>query len=382
MATGRVPTTANSPLTAKGDLFGYSTTQARVAVGSDGDTLVADSAATVGLRYSGGVGLANPVINGGFDIWQRGTSVSLAASTSVANSYTADRFQMPTNANQACTVSRQATGDTTNLPNIQYCARIQRNSGQTGTGNLNPSSSLESVNSIPFAGKVVTFSFYARKGADFSDADSTVAVVVASGTGTDQNIQNGFTSQSAFINSSALLTATWQRFTFTGTVSTSATQIGFYWTFAPTGTAGAADYFEVTGVQLDVGSTALPFRRSGGTIQGELAACQRYFYREESSSTSGFNFATGTYYNTTDANLWKQFPVQMRGTPTFSGTVGSLVVYANGASKTPTGLALSQASKYGAMVYTTGITGATGGWACIFQTSSTTNTILDFSAEL
>jgi hypothetical protein len=43
MATGRVPTTANSPLTAKGDLFGYSTTQARVAVVYNGETLVADS---------------------------------------------------------------------------------------------------------------------------------------------------------------------------------------------------------------------------------------------------------------------------------------------------------------------------------------------------
>jgi hypothetical protein len=51
MATGRVPTTANSPLTAKGDLFGYSTTQARVAVGNDGETLVADSSQATGLKY-------------------------------------------------------------------------------------------------------------------------------------------------------------------------------------------------------------------------------------------------------------------------------------------------------------------------------------------
>ncbi len=52
MATGRVPTTANSPLTAKGDLFTYSTTQARLAVGNDGDTLLADSSTTTGLRYN------------------------------------------------------------------------------------------------------------------------------------------------------------------------------------------------------------------------------------------------------------------------------------------------------------------------------------------
>jgi hypothetical protein len=52
MATGRVPTTANSPLTAKGDLFGYSTTQARLAVGANGTVLTADSAEATGLKWA------------------------------------------------------------------------------------------------------------------------------------------------------------------------------------------------------------------------------------------------------------------------------------------------------------------------------------------
>jgi hypothetical protein len=51
MATGRVPTTANSPLTAKGDLFTYSTAPARLAVGNNGESLVADSSTSTGLRY-------------------------------------------------------------------------------------------------------------------------------------------------------------------------------------------------------------------------------------------------------------------------------------------------------------------------------------------
>ena len=72
MATGRVPTTANSPLTAKGDLFGYSTTQARVAVGNDGETLVADSSTSTGLRYQAtNEAGKNCIINGGMDIFQR-----------------------------------------------------------------------------------------------------------------------------------------------------------------------------------------------------------------------------------------------------------------------------------------------------------------------
>jgi hypothetical protein len=52
MATGRVPTTANSPLTAKGDLFTYSTAPARLAVGNDGETIVADSSTATGLKWA------------------------------------------------------------------------------------------------------------------------------------------------------------------------------------------------------------------------------------------------------------------------------------------------------------------------------------------
>jgi hypothetical protein len=51
MATGRIPTTANSPLTAKGDLFTFSTGSAKLAVGANGTTLVADSSEATGLKW-------------------------------------------------------------------------------------------------------------------------------------------------------------------------------------------------------------------------------------------------------------------------------------------------------------------------------------------
>jgi hypothetical protein len=309
----------NSIVDAKGDLIAASAndTPARLAVGANGETLVADSAATTGLRYSATPSASNPVINSAFQVWQRGTSISLAASTSIANSYTADRFQMPTGTNQACTVSRQATGDSTNLPSIQYCGRFQRNSGQTGVANaLNPSYNLETLDSIRFAGKVITFSFYARAGANFSQASNALGVVVVSGTGTDQNLQNGYTSQSAAINSSATLTTTWQRFTFTSAsaVSSTATQLGFYFPWQPVGTAGAADYFEITGIQIDVGSVALPYRTYAGTIQGELSAAQRYYYRTSGATTYGFG-GTGTANTTSQAYISVNLPVTMRTAP-------------------------------------------------------------------
>ena len=316
MATGRVPTTANSPLTAKGDLFTYSTTQARLAVGNDGDTLLADSSTTTGLRYNPQNALANPVINGGFDIWQRGTSIA-----SIANvNYTADRHQFFRGAYAlGATISRQTTGDTTNLPNIQYCARVQRDSGNTSTQSMNFSSSIETANALPFAGKTVTLSFYARKGANFSDASSGLFMALYSGTGTDQSITGTYTGLTTVASNTVTLTTSWQRFVITGTIASTATEIAYQCGYTPVGTAGAADYYEVTGVQIDLGtytaSTAPTFRRSGGTLQGELAACQRYFQAVEAGASYGpFGSAFAFSTNTIMFNYgWK---VKMRTNPT------------------------------------------------------------------
>jgi hypothetical protein len=242
---------------------------------------------------------------------------------------------MPTNANQACTVSRQATGDTTNLPNIQYAARFQRNSGQTGTGTLNPSYNLETADSVPYAGKQITLSFYARAGANFSQASNALGVIAVIGTGTDQNLQNGYTGQSGIINSTATLTTTWQRFTFTtaAAISSSTSQIGFYFPWQPTGTAGAADYFEITGIMINVGTTALPYRRNAGTIQGELAACQRYYFRYTQNAAYQ-PYGTGFNYSATQSNQVITLPVTMRTTPSLGFSAANQFAIQHGAAVT------------------------------------------------
>lgn len=310
----------NTIVDAKGDLISASAadTPARLAVGNNGDTLVANSSASVGLSWNPPVGsLAQPVINGGMDVWQRGTSISVSASTTP---YTADRWQIATGANQASTVSRQATGDTTNLPNIQYAARIQRNSGQTGTSAIPFVQSFETTNSIPLAGKVVTVSFYARKGADYSATSSQLGLDLISGTGTDQNrVTTGYTGNANVFSSGVTLTTSWQRFALTGTVPATATELATYFIFTPTGTASTNDYFELTGVQIDVGtwtaSTAPTFRRSGNTLGGELAACQRYFVRYGGEATNAA-IGNATFYSNTGGIGYLNFPVEMRIVPT------------------------------------------------------------------
>ena len=299
----------NSIVNAKGDLIGASAndTPAILSVGANGETLVADSSTSTGLRYTAGTVQANPILNSAFDIWQRGTSQSFAASS--YNVYSADRWALGVGANQAMTISRQATGDTTNLPSIQYCLRFQRNSGQTGTSPVSTFQSIETTNSIPYAGKTVTISFYARKGANYSGGSDVLQAILYSGTGTDQSIYSGFTGVATLISQNATLTSNWQRFSYTATVAATATQLALGFQYTPSGTAGAADYFEATGVQIDIGSTALPFRRNGATIQGELAACQRYYFRTY-STTQPYNYFFA--YSTTQIQGNWNLPVTMR----------------------------------------------------------------------
>ena len=181
----------NSIINAKGDLIAGSSndTPAILTAGNNGETLVADSSTSTGLRYQAPV-QQNPVLNSAFQVWQRGTSFVASSATT---GYTADRW-LGYRSVAGGTISRQVTGDTTNLPNIQYCARVQRDSGNSSTATINFYNAFESVNSIPFAGRTVTLSFFARAGANYSP--TTTNVLLQTGTGTDQNPISGFTGSS------------------------------------------------------------------------------------------------------------------------------------------------------------------------------------------
>jgi hypothetical protein len=281
----------------------------------------------------------NVVLNSSFQIWQRGTS---GAATSGSGTYVADRWSglligaTPTN-----TITRQVTNDTTNLPFIQYCLRYQRTTGQTATGTMYLTQSLESVNSIPFAGKSVTLSFYARAGANYSSASSVLTATVSSGTGTDQNVNSGFTGSASVISQNATLTTTWQRFSYTATVGATATQLATLFQYSPTGTAGAADYFEVTGVQLEVGSQASPYAPAGnGNIQAELAACQRYYYRVNAITTGDWMSLLGTGGSATTVFFNMPIKSSMRVLPTSIDYANVRVFDGTNAASTVTALVI------------------------------------------
>ena len=320
----------------------------------------------------------NGVLNSGFNVWQRGTSIAVAASS---NPYTCDRWKMSLASGASYTVSRQATGDTTNLPFIQYCARVQRDSGQTGVNANYFIQGIETVNSIPFAGKTVTFSFYARKGANFSAASDVLTFLVAYGTGTDQDPAGAYTGQANAINTTATLTTTWQRFTATATMPATATEIKTFFTYTPTGTASTNDYYEVTGVQLEVGSQNSPYTPAGSSYQAELAMCQRYY----NSLVSGNSLMVGmaAFYSATQIYVGISFPVTMRTAPTLVSTSGTdyYISDRNAGTDSFNSFTIIYASTQTAMIYNTSEISSVAGQAGIVRTNNASAAIA-FSAEL
>jgi hypothetical protein len=269
----------------------------------------------------------NAIINGSMDIVQRGTNFPITLNTTT---YTLDRWCARRGANGE-TITQQDTSDNTNLPFLKKCLRIQRNSGDTSTTLMSISQSLETINSTLFAGRTVTVSFYARRGANFSATSNVFNCDVYTGTGTNENVVMGYTGSAQSGQVVTTLTTTWQRFSGSVNIPSTATEIALYFNYTPTGTAGAADFVEITGVQLELGTTATDFSRNGSTFQGELAACQRYYFKLPGSNNI---FYAGFNNSTTEAYSAIPLPVTMRIRPTTTVTsaASNLAVRVSGGS--------------------------------------------------
>ena len=239
-----------------------------------------------------GLGFRNVLINGDFRVWQRGTSFTWSS----GQPYTADRWCITPGGTAAFSASRQ----TASLDGFQYCFRLQRTAANTNTSALYVSQPIETITSIPLANKQITFSFNARAGANFSAASSILNVRIITGTGTDGNfLVATLTGQATLLDTTATLTTSWQKFTYSVLVPSGVNQIQPVLLYTPSGTAGAADYFEITGVQLEQNYQPTPFEQR--PIGTELALCQRYYQRFTSSSGGPGIFCLGMFGGGTSA---------------------------------------------------------------------------------
>jgi hypothetical protein len=375
----------NTLVDAKGDLITATADNvpARLAKGADGTVLVSDSTTSTGLAWqpNGAQHYAgkNFVVNGGFDIFQRSSSPTTGSTISGGSGYALDRWNVWNTAPSGSIVmSRQTSG----LTGIQYCARFQRPAGNTAGLNF-LGQPIETSSSILLAGKTVTVSFYARKGADYSDAASALQAQLWQNTTTDaslQTIEGG--SRSTAGSMAATLTGSWQRYTFTASVASTTTQLAVVFYGSTVGTAGANDYFEITGVQLEQSSVATSFSRAAATVGGELNLCRRYFWR---MGVGGGEVVIGQggYYSATAFYSSVQFPVEMRTTPSFFAASGTNYyrISRNGAVDEFNSLQSQGSNTQFSWIFNNTETSGTAGWWGLLSFYSP-NAIVDWSAEL
>jgi hypothetical protein len=334
----------------------------------DATTNPSGTTGTVGwYEYRGGAPLSqNYIINGAFDIWQRGTSATTAGYGS------ADRFMHTVSAGPA-TISRS-----TDVPSNEFVYSLSFAS----TSGTNPfiCQRIESANSVNIAGKTVTLSIWAKSTVGTGPLIWDAAYPTATDNWTSETYDTGGTF------AATMTVGTWTRYSATFTANALATRgyrINMYRNVTTTSTTTL-----YTGVQLEAGAVATSFRRNAPSIQGELAACQRYYYRSISNglySTLGTGYATST----TNAIFFIPLPVTMRSAPTttldWTGTASNY--RANQASNSPV---LSATPTLDSNFITPnsvslGITVASGlttGQGTLLQGNNTTTAYLGFSAEL
>jgi len=262
--------------------------------------------------------LKNRIINGAMQIWQRGTSVS---GTYV---YGTDRWATLPFA--TCNIAQSTSVPTTTGSSFQYSAKVGRTASSTATTAIGIMQTIESVNCYDLSGQTVTLSFWAKAGANFSAASNNIGVQFITGTTADQggSIYYTWAGQNNVINTSQSITTTWTKYTFTGTCGSGVLEGALLIYFTPVGTAGADDNFYITGVQLEIGSTATPFERR--LYNQELANCQRYFEMTYDIGTAPGNVTyIGAWYSSFNGGLTTtyvggliSYKVTKRAVPTLS----------------------------------------------------------------
>jgi hypothetical protein len=241
----------------------------------------------------------NKIINGDFGVWQRGTSFTVTGAA-----YTADRFRV--SADVAVTVSRQTFTPGT-APVAGYEGEFfHRTTCAATTASVDLAQFIEDVRT--FAGQTVTLSFWAK-----ANVATTWTVYARQnfGSGGSANVDTAAAT-------TASLTTSWQRFSLnitlpsvTGKTIGASSYLGIIGYIV--GASANSKVLDFWGFQLEAGSIATPFETATGTIQGELAACQRYYYRASGGTTTFYG--SGAAYSSVNCFAAVNLPVTMRIAP-------------------------------------------------------------------
>jgi len=348
-----------------------------------------------GAVYSTQPTFRNLIINGDMRIDQRNAGASVTPSA--GNTYTLDRWLASANQASKFTVQQNAASITPPSSFKYYLGATSSSAYSVLTGDyLNIQQRPEgfNVNHLGWgtsAAKTVTLSFWVR-----SSLTGTFGGAIKDNT-------NNYSYPYSYTISSA---NTWEQksITIAGPTAgswSSTTGIGMQvlWSLGAgatySGTAGswsANDYrsvtgatsvvgtsgatFYITGVQLEVGSTATDFENLPYDVQ--LARCQRYYYRN-SADSNYMSYASGRANSTTVGVFTYNHPVTMRASPTYTQS-GTGV---NTPSQiTTTSLGTIYAGKNSSFVTVNVASGLTAGYGLLWNSNNNTTSYVEANAEL
>ena len=248
----------------------------------------------------------NKIINGDFGIWQRGISFS----NPTTGTYTADRWFIGYENGTVTTSSltrETFTPGTAPVAGYEGSYFLRRTYTTLGTATLGRiDQKIEDVRT--FAGQRITISYWAKA----TNAPTLIIYAV-------QNVGTGGSGGGAPSVGGQAVGSTWARYSYqidipplTGTTigTNSNLEIMFQLGGLTNGTV-----FDLWGVQVEAGSVATPFTTATGTLSGELAACQRYYWRSTGVEAYG-RFAGMAIAQSTPAVLFAPaLPVTMRTYP-------------------------------------------------------------------
>ena len=281
----------------------------------------------------------NLLINGNFNVWQRGTVFNPINPNLM---YTADRWYI--GVGSALTNRRVVRPSAGGIPlNEIY---IQRLSGDTSTQAFTLCYRFEAAETLGLRGETLTLSFNALAGADYSAVDNILDVRIFTHTDNDEGFT--LTSSGLFPTTGRTqverilpeLTTSRTKYTMTLTVPTDANQMQIWFYYNPTGTAGAADLFRISEVQLEVGGHFTSFEHR--PLAEEVIMCQRYYEQSSpgvmSDGMARHNQPIITSYSTGAARTMISWKVLKRVTPTITifrttdGGTNGMPAYFNGSA--------------------------------------------------
>ena len=252
----------------------------------------------------------NAIINGNFDIWKRGDSISVTT-TSL---YTADRWIVDARltAVGAATVTQEDfTPGQTDVPfEPRYFLRLDQTTASDGSVD-NLRQRIESARS--FAGQDIAISFYAKV-----DSAKTFDVNIKQSFGSGGSPSSDVTTSGSAIN----VTTSWQKFELTVAVPsisgvTFGTDNNDYLEVSLSEDTQTIFTLDVAQFQVEKGTTSSEFERR--LIGEEVRLCERYFQKSYdldtnlgATTTSGVIRYTATGTNTSQRTV--NFS-RLRGTP-------------------------------------------------------------------